>query len=118
MKNKSIRQNPKRQKAIENSHGGFGIAAEEKFIRLTLPLLSEERRREIIRTLGKKAEEARITIRRMRDQAQKSIEEAFRAKEISEDEKFRSKEALQKIIDTHIGAISSFEKRKTEEIEG
>ncbi len=106
------------QKAIEASSVSLGVVPDEKFIRLTMPQLSEERRGEIVKALGKKIEEARISVRKVRDRVSKSFEEAFRAKEISEDEKFRSKEALQKIIDECIGAIRAMEEKKSKEILG
>src|SRR3989344_6643536 len=55
------------QKAIEASHVGLGVSPDEKFIRLTMPQLSEERRAEVVKLLGKKVEEARIAVRKVRD---------------------------------------------------
>ena len=106
------------RKAIENSSLGMGIIPDEKFLRLVLPQLSTERRAEILKTIGKKVEETRISIRRVRDHASKAIEGSFRAKELSEDEKFRRKESLQKTIDETIGVVGALEERKTKEIEG
>ncbi len=106
------------QKGITESHISFSSSVEEKFVRLTMPQLSEERRREIIKHLGKKVEEARISIRRVRDQVQKSIEESERAKEISEDQKFRSKDSLQKLVDEYNKKIADIESKKINEIEG
>ncbi|MEK7643327.1 MAG: ribosome-recycling factor [Patescibacteria group bacterium] len=104
------------QKGIENAHVGFSMSIEEKFIRLVLPQLTQERRAEIVKVLGKKTEEARIATRHIRDKVQKSIEEAFRAKEISEDEKFRSKDRLQKLIDTATAKIQEASDRKESEV--
>lgn len=109
---------PEIRKAIENSHLGMSIVPNEKFLRLIMPQLSSERRAEILKVLGKKIEESRIAMRRMRDRSIKTIEEAFRAKEMSEDEKFRQKDALQKIIDAAGSAIRTLEERKIKEIEG
>ncbi|MEK7576883.1 MAG: ribosome-recycling factor [Patescibacteria group bacterium] len=106
------------QRGIAESHIGFSSSVEEKFVRLTMPQLSEERRREIIKHLGKKIEEARISIRRVRDHVQKSVEESERAKEISEDQKFRSKDALQKLVDEYNRKIADIEDKKIRDIEG
>lgn len=106
------------QKAIVDSHLGMGSATDEKFIRLTMPQLSQERRREIIKVLGGKTEEARISMRRIRDHVLKSLEDAQRKKEISEDEKFRSKEAVQKLIDEYNARVLEGEAKKVREIEG
>ncbi|MBI2052731.1 MAG: ribosome recycling factor [Candidatus Ryanbacteria bacterium] len=104
------------QKAIENTHTGMSMAAEEKFLRLTMPQLSLERRVEMIKALGKKIEEGKIAIRHVRDKVQKSFEEAHRAKKMSEDEKFRSKEALQKLVDEYTKKFKELEDQKTSEI--
>ena len=109
---------PEIQKAIEMSHLSMGSSVDEKFVRLTMPQLSEERRKEILKVLGKKVEEARIAIRRARDTVMKSLEEAERSKEISEDEKFRSKDALQKTIDEYNKRAADLETKKAREIEG
>ncbi len=104
------------QNALAQSHSGFGVTADEKFIRVTIPQLSEERRREIIRALGKRVEEARIAVRSARDRAMKSLEEAERAKEISEDVKFRTKQAIQKIVDEYNKKSEDLQAKKEAEI--
>lgn len=109
---------PEIQKAIQASNLGMGSAVDEKFIRLNMPQLSEERRREVIKILGKKIEEGRISIRKVRDHAIKALEEQEKKKEISEDEKFRSKDTIQKIIDEFNKRASDLEEKKTREIEG
>jgi len=105
------------QNAIFASQAGFGMSVEEKFIRLTMPQLSDERRKEVIRQLGKRVEESRISVRRVRDVAMKSIEESEKKKEISEDQKFRDKESIQKVIDEYNKKILDLESRKIKDIE-
>jgi ribosome recycling factor len=105
------------QKAIELSHLGMGSSVDEKFIRLTMPQLSQERRKEILKVLGKTVEEARISVRRARDHHSKIIEEAEKNKEMSKDEKFRRKEALQKTVDEFNARIAALEAQKSQEIE-
>jgi ribosome recycling factor len=106
------------QKAIQNSNLGMSMAVEEKYIRLTMPQLSEERRHEVLKVLRKKIEEARISVRRVRDAKVKAIEEAERTKSISEDEKFRSKEKIQKLVDEVNLTIKDSENKKATEIGG
>ena len=109
---------PEIQKAIVASSLGMGSAVDEKFIRLTMPQLSEERRREVIKVLGKKIEEARVTIRKVRDHAVERLEEREKNELISQDEKFRGKDAVQKIIDEFNGRAADLEEKKIKEIEG
>lgn len=104
------------QKAIESAHVGMSVAAEEKFLRLTMPQLSAERRAQMIKALGKRIEEGRIAIRHVRDKVQKSFEEAYREKKMSEDEKFRSKETLQKLVDEYTKKLKELEEQKANEI--
>ena len=104
------------QNALSQTHSGFGISADEKFIRLTLPQLSEERRAEILKTIGKRVEEARISVRHLRDHAMKMVDEAERRKELSEDEKFRQKQTLQKTVDEFNKKIQDLESKKESEI--
>lgn len=87
------------EKAIQSSSLGLNPVTDREVIRLSIPPLTEERRKELLKLLGKYLEEARIHIRRERDEALKEIDGKEKAKEISEDEKFRQKNEAQKIID-------------------
>lgn len=87
------------EKAIQNSGLGINPVTEREVIRLSIPSLTEERRKELLKLLGKFLEEARIHVRRERDEALKEIDGKEKAKEISEDEKFRQKNEAQKVID-------------------
>lgn len=105
------------QKAIEAAHLGLSSSVDEKSVRLVMPQMSEERRREILKVLGKKVEEARIAVRRIRDSAHKTIDDMEKKKEISEDQKFRSKDALQKIVDENNKKIQDLETQKSRDIQ-
>lgn len=107
---------PEIQNALSSTHLGLGIAVDEKFIRLTLPQLSDERRRDVLKALGKRVEEARIAIRHARDRFMKSIDDAERRKEMSEDDKFRLKQSLQKTVDESNKKIQDLESKKESEI--
>ncbi len=82
-------------------------------IRINLPPLTEERRRELVRYLSKLAEEARVAVRNVRKRAKEKIEDL---EGISEDEKKRLLERLQKLTDKYIQEINEIAERKEEEI--
>ncbi len=87
------------QKAIQASSLGINPIADKDMIRLTIPQLTEERRRDLTKILGRHLEEARIQVRRDREDTLKEVDALEKAKEISEDEKFRRKSEIQKIVD-------------------
>jgi len=103
-------------KAIEMANLGLTTAIEGIHIRVILPPLSEERRQEIISLVHKKAEENRINFRRVRDEAVKEVKKLFDAKKIGEDDKFRKKEEIQKMVDEFNEEISSLIDKKEEEL--
>ncbi len=77
------------EKAIIQADLGLGIVNEGDKIRLSVPPLTEENRRDLVKKLNEKMEKARIIIRGVRDEAKDSIESAYDEKEMSEDDKFR-----------------------------
>ncbi len=77
------------EKAIVAADLGVGVVNEGDKIRLTVPALTEENRRELVKKLNGKLEEARIVIRQVRDEVKQAIEKSFDDKEMSEDDKFR-----------------------------
>lgn len=90
---------PAIEKAIQNSQLGLNPITDRDAIRLTIPQLTEERRKELTKLLGRHLEDARIQVRREREEILKEIDRKERAKEISEDEKFRQKSEVQKTVD-------------------
>lgn len=87
------------EKAIQASSLGLHPVTDRDAIRLSIPPLTEERRKELTKLLGRHLEDARIQVRREREEMLKEIDRKERAKEISEDEKFRQKNEVQKIVD-------------------
>ncbi|MBI3627898.1 MAG: ribosome recycling factor [Candidatus Sungbacteria bacterium] len=87
------------QKAIQQSNLGMNPIADSNGIRLTLPALTEERRRELIKLLNQKIEEAKISVRRVREESMKELDRAEKDKTISKDDHFRGKSEIQKLID-------------------
>lgn len=104
------------EKAINQSKLNLNPVVDGEMIRLNIPPLNEERRRELAKIVGERAEECRISVRRRREEAWKEIQAAEQEKAISEDDKFRAKEKLQKLIDEYNGKIDGLKKNKEEEI--
>ena len=103
------------EKAITQSGLGMSAAVDKNIIRLSLPLLTEEYRQSLVKNLNEKAEQARRTIRHWREVAWDNLQEAFREKKITEDDKFRGKDELQKLIDKQNEKVKeAVEKKKRE----
>ncbi len=100
------------------SHSNLGISpvVDKDVIRINLPPLNEEYRKGLLRVLSEKQEEARKTMRRWRDNAWEEIQEKFKEKEIREDDKFKGKEELQKLIDEFHKKIDDLGEKKKKEI--
>ncbi len=105
------------EKALFN-HSNLGISpvVDKDVIRINLPPLNEEYRKGLLRILSEKQEESRKTMRRWRDEAWEETQEKFKEKEIREDDKFRAKDDLQKLIDEFHKKIDELVERKKKEI--
>lgn len=104
------------KKALELSNLGLSPSQEGKQIKLFLPPLSRERKNELIKLIGSTKEKYRVRLKEMRDKLLEELKEAFNKKEISEDEKFRLKEEIQKIVEQTNKSLDNQEKQKIEEI--
>lgn len=104
------------EKAIAKSGLGMSLAVDKNSIRLNLPLLTEEYRNSLMKIFNEKAEQARETMRRSRDETWSKLQLAVREKKISEDDKFRGKEALQELIDEYAEKVKSLVEKKKIEI--
>lgn len=102
--------------AIRESDLGLNPGNDGLGIRLVLPQLTEETRKDLVKVLNNRAEEARISVRNIREEIWKSIVDQEKAGELSEDEKFAGKDALQKVIDENNGYIEDIRKKKEAEI--
>ncbi|MBI2640634.1 MAG: ribosome recycling factor [Candidatus Sungbacteria bacterium] len=87
------------EKAIQSSSLGLNPVTDRDMIRLSIPPLTEERRKELAKLLGRYLEDARIHVRREREDMLRETDRKEKAKEISEDERFREKHEIQKIVD-------------------
>ena len=102
--------------AISQSGLGMSAVVDKNLIRLNLPLLTEEYRQTLTKTLNEKAEMAKQTMRRAREDAWNKIQAAQKAKELTEDDKFRGKDDLQKVVDEYNKKIKELVERKLNEI--
>ena len=93
------------EKAILNSDLGLNPSTAGEVIRVPLPMLTEERRKEMIRVVRHEAEGARVACRNIRRDANNDIKELLKEKELSEDDARRAEDEIQKITDKHIADI-------------
>ena len=87
------------EKAINNSNLGLSVAPFEKGLRIIFPELTSERREQFIKVIKQKLEEARVSVRNLREKTWKAIEEKEKNGGMGEDDKFRLKDEMQKVID-------------------
>lgn len=104
------------EKAIQSSSLGLNPSTDRDAIRLIIPQLTEERRKELVKFLGRYLEDAKIQIRKEREDLLKDVERKEKAKEISEDEKFRQKNDVQKVVDEVNKKIEEIGSLKEKEI--
>lgn len=93
------------EKAILNSDLGLNPSTAGEIIRVPLPMLTEERRKEMIKVVRSEAETARVACRNIRRDANHEVKELLKEKEISEDDAHRTEDEIQKITDKHIADI-------------
>ncbi len=104
------------EKAILKSDLGLNPSSDGRVIRVVIPYLSEERRKDLIKVTHKKVEEGRVAVRACRHEALTSMEKMEKNKEISEDDFKRGKDHLQKLTDSYIAKIEQVGAYKEEEI--
>lgn len=102
--------------AISKSSLGAAPIVDEDLIRINLPSLTEEYRKSLQRLLSEKSEQAKLTIRHWREKAWKEIQDGFQESKIREDDKFRAKDELQKLVDDYNKKIEEVKKKKEKEI--
>ena len=104
------------EKAILKSNLGVSPSNDGKIIRITVPQLSKERRQEMAKLLHKMSEDGRVSMRTIRRDAKEAVEKMEKDKLISEDEKFRGIDELQKVVDKYIAKIDELLKIKEKEV--
>lgn len=104
------------ERAILKSELGLTPVNDGKVIRLPIPRLTEERRQELVRVIGRRVEEARVAIRNCRRDALRDLREMEKEKLISEDEHYRAREDMQKLTDKYVERVDEVGRAKEEEI--
>ena len=104
------------EKAIMESDLGLTPSNDGKLIRLPIPQLTEERRKDLVKVVRHRAEEGRIAVRNVRRDAMKRLEELVRNGDVGDDDERRAEERVQKLTDDHIHTIDELLKRKEAEI--
>jgi len=104
------------EKAIRESDLGLNPAAMGDMIRVPMPALTEERRRELIKVVRGEGENARIAVRNLRRDANHGLKEALKKKDISEDDERRAQEDVQKLTDRHVAEIDKLLQLKEAEL--
>ncbi len=107
---------PDIEKAIMASSLGLNPNNDGAIIRIPLPILSEERRRDLVKLTKEKAEEARISVRNSRRDANDEIKKTVAAESLPEDSKFEAEEQVQSITDKHTKKIDDILEHKEQEI--
>ena len=104
------------EKAIINSDLGLNPATAGSVMRIPLPPLTEERRKDLVKVVRQEAENGRVAVRNIRRDANSDLKTLLKEKEISEDEERRGEETIQKLTDEHIAQIDTALAAKEKEL--
>lgn len=107
---------PAVEAGIRNSQLGINPVNDGKLIRLPLPTLTQERRNELVKVLHQKLEAARIALRKIREEVREKIDKAEKNKEVSEDEKFKFQDGVEKIVKEYNEKVKVVGEEKEREI--
>jgi ribosome recycling factor len=103
------------EKALQIADIGLSIVADSDGIRAIFPMLTTENREKLVKILKDKMEDARISVRKAREEVQNDIRDQEKEGILTEDEKFRGQDELQKLVDSTNGELEAlFEKKKVE----
>lgn len=104
------------QTAIDMANLGLSVSPDSTGLRVSFPALTEERRKMLIKLTGEKLEDARISVRKEREKIWNDIQTEEKAGKLSEDEKFKAKDELQKLIDEANKKLDDLADKKEKEI--
>src|SRR5438128_8051936 len=104
------------ERTIRNSDLGLNPASDGKVVRIPIPQLTEERRKDLVKRAHHFAEEARTAIRQVRRDGNDKLKKMLKAHEISEDDEKRAIDEIQKMTDKHIDEVGSVLKHKEQDI--
>ena len=104
------------EKAIRDSDLGLNPSTSGETVRVPMPLLTEERRKELIKVVRHEAENARVAVRNLRRDAIHHLKEALKKKEVSENDERRAQDEVQKMTDRHVADIDRLLQEKEKEL--
>ncbi|PID82994.1 MAG: ribosome recycling factor [Clostridiales bacterium] len=104
------------EKAINSANLGFNANNDGKVIRIAVPMLTEERRKELVKEVKKMGEDAKIAVRNERRHANDALKKSHKDGEITEDDLERAEKKVQEITDSHVKDIDNVVKKKEEEV--
>jgi ribosome recycling factor len=104
------------EKAIQKSELGLNPMNDGKAIRISIPPLTAERRRDLVKVAKKKSEESKVAVRNIRRDINEKIKDLKKDKKVSEDEQFRAQDEIQKITDDYVKKLDSVYSTKEKEI--
>ena len=106
------------EKAIQKSNLGLNPTSDGKVLRLPIPALTEERRKELSRLVHKYAEDGRNAVRQVRRDANDRLKKLLKDHKVSEDDERRALDDVQRTTDQHVGALDDLQKKKDQELLG
>ena len=104
------------EKAIQTSDLGITPSNDGNVIRLAFPPLTEERRKDLVKSVHHRAEEARVAVRNVRRHSKEEMEKLEREHVISEDDLKRAEKELQKLTDQHVADVDDIQRHKEQEL--
>ena len=104
------------EKAIMKSDLGLNPNSDGTAIRLAIPQLTQERRQELVKTVNKKAEEAKVALRNIRRDGNDAVKKLEKSKEVPEDEAKKGQESMQKLVDKYIKLVDAARTAKEQEV--
>jgi ribosome recycling factor len=104
------------EKAIRESQLNLNPNNDGQVIRINIPPLNEERRKDLVKVLNKEAEDARVSVRKIREEIWSEIQKMEKDGKIGEDDKFAGKDKLQEVVDKHNSEIEEIREKKEAEI--
>jgi ribosome recycling factor len=104
------------EKAIRASDLGLNPANDGKVVRIPIPALTDERRKELSRHVHKQAEEGRNAVRQVRREANERLKKLLKDHKISEDDERKGLDQIQKVTDEHVRAIDDLQKKKDQDL--
>ena len=104
------------EKAVQASNLGINPVNDGTYIRLQIPQMTEERRKELVKVVGQMSEKSRVTVRNIREDAWKEIQKLEKDGKIAEDDKIAAKEELQEVVDKYNEEIKKLSDTKEKEV--